>query len=177
MTLIRKIRSKIIAKNKITEIISEWKNENLKIVFTNGCFDILHKGHIDYLIKASELGDRLVIGLNSDVSVRNLKGPGRPIQDEKTRAIILASLIFTGLVVLFDEQTPYELIKSIQPDILVKGKDYKPEEIAGADIVQNSGGEIVTIEFTKGYSSSSIIKRISNLHINAEDNGNLKPET
>jgi len=160
MTAINKIHSKIRERSGSENIIKSWKAENLKIVFTNGCFDILHKGHIEYLAKASELGDKLVIGLNSDFSVRNLKGSGRPVQDENARSIIMASLFFTDLVVLFDEETPFELIKFIQPDILVKGKDYKPEEIAGADIVKKTGGEIVTIELTDGFSTSSIIDKI-----------------
>lgn len=160
MTGINRIQAKIRERSEIENIIRNWKRDNLKIVFTNGCFDILHKGHIEYLAKASELGNKLVIGLNSDFSVRNLKGSGRPVQDENARAVILASLFFSDLIVLFNEETPYELIKEILPDILVKGKDYKKENVVGADIVQNNGGKIVTIELTEGYSTSSIIDNI-----------------
>ena len=111
-----------------------------KIVFTNGCFDVLHRGHIQYLAKAAALGDSLVIGLNTDASVKKLKGPSRPYLDEDTRALILASLGFVTAVVLFDEDTPYDLIKRIQPDVLVKGGDYKTEEIVGYDMVKAKGG-------------------------------------
>jgi len=160
MTGIDKILSRIKNHKEAERIVKKWKEEKLKIVFTNGCFDILHKGHIDYLSKASDLGDRLIIGLNSDTSVKKIKGSGRPVQDQSSRSYTLASLFFTDLVILFDEETPYELIKLLEPDILVKGKDYKPEEVVGADIVKNNGGEIVTIDFVEGYSSSSIISSI-----------------
>lgn len=134
--------------------------QDKKIVFTNGCFDILHLGHIDYLSKAADLGDMLIIGLNTDKSVSRIKGNSRPIQDEMSRAMVLASLGFVDVVVLFGEETPYELIKATQPDILVKGADYKPEDIVGFDIVNNKGGEIRTIEFLEGYSTTAIEKKI-----------------
>jgi rfaE bifunctional protein nucleotidyltransferase chain/domain len=141
-------------------MITIWRFQGKKIVFTNGCFDILHLGHIDYLSKAKDLGDKLVIGLNTDLSVNKLKGKKRPIQDEVSRAMILASLSFVDIVVYFGEETPYNLIKITQPDILVKGADYKPEDIVGYDIVKNKGGEIVTIEFLDGYSTTAIEKKI-----------------
>ena len=131
-----------------------------KIVFTNGCFDLLHLGHIDYLSKAADLGNMLIIGLNSDLSVSRIKGNTRPLQDERSRAMVLASLGFVDVVVLFGEDTPYELIKATQPDILVKGADYKPEDIVGYDIVKNKGGEIITIEFLEGYSTTAIENKI-----------------
>lgn len=131
------------------------------IVFTNGCFDVLHRGHIQYLGQAADLGDYLVIGLNSDSSVRKLKGPSRPYLDELTRAEILASLGFVTVVVIFDEETPYELIKKIKPNFLVKGGDYKPKDIVGYDIVKALGGQILTIPLTEGFSSSSIIDKIN----------------
>ncbi len=131
-----------------------------KIVFTNGCFDILHLGHIDYLSKAKDLGDLLIIGLNTDLSVSTIKGKNRPIQDEISRAMVLASLGVVDAVVFFGEETPYNLIKVTQPDILVKGADYKPEDIVGYDIVKNTGGEIVTIEYLEGYSTTTIEKKI-----------------
>ena len=131
-----------------------------KIVFTNGCFDLLHLGHIDYLSKAADLGDVLIIGLNSDLSVSRIKGNTRPLQDERSRAMVLASLGFVDVVVLFGDDTPYELIKATQPDILVKGADYKPEDIVGYDIVKNKGGEIITIDFLEGYSTTAIENKI-----------------
>jgi rfaE bifunctional protein nucleotidyltransferase chain/domain len=139
-----------------------WEFKGRKIVFTNGCFDILHLGHIDYLAKAAEMGDKLVIGLNTDASVSRIKGDHRPITDQHSRAMLLASLDFVSAVVLFDEDTPYELINVIKPDILVKGADYKPEEIVGYDIVTAKGGTVETIEFLPGYSTSAIEERIKN---------------
>jgi rfaE bifunctional protein nucleotidyltransferase chain/domain len=141
-------------------MLAIWQFQRKKIVFTNGCFDILHLGHIDYLSKAADLGDLLIIGLNSDKSVSKIKGNSRPIQDEISRAMVLASLGFVDVVVFFGEDTPYNLIKVTRPDILVKGADYKPEDIVGYDIVKNKGGEIITIEFLEGYSTSAIEKKI-----------------
>ena len=141
-------------------MLSIWQFQGKKIVFTNGCFDILHLGHIDYLSKAKDLGDLLVIGLNTDASVGRLKGENRPIQDEVSRAMVLASLGFVDAVVFFGEDTPYNLIKTTQPDILVKGADYKPEDIVGYDIITKKGGEVVTISFLPGYSTSAIESKI-----------------
>ena len=156
------VKNKIIKQEDLKYIKGYWKFKSFKVVFTNGCFDIIHRGHIEYLAKAANLGDILIIGLNSDKSVKKIKEKNRPIQDEKTRALILSSLQFVSNVILFDEDTPYELIKKIQPDILVKGSDYKKEDIVGYDIVTKNGGEIVTIDFVKGYSTSSIIEKIFN---------------
>lgn len=130
------------------------------MVFSNGCFDVLHLGHIHYLASAADLGDCLVIGLNTDRSVRQLKGNARPVQDQETRSILLASLEFVDAVLLFDEETPYELIRFVKPDVLVKGSDYNKEEIVGADYVESSGGEIRTIDYLEGYSSSDLINSI-----------------
>lgn len=140
--------------------ISMWRFKNDKIVFTNGCFDILHKGHIEYLAKAASLGTKLIIGLNTDNSVKRLKGASRPVNDEKARALLLASLVFVDEVILFDTDTPYDLINKIQPDVLVKGGDYKPEDIVGYDIVKAKGGEVVTLDFIEGYSTTSVIERM-----------------
>lgn len=156
------IRKKIISTDSLKEKLAYLKFKNQKIVFTNGCFDIIHRGHVEYLAKASDYGDILIVGLNSDSSVRQIKGNNRPVTDENARASILASMSFVGFVVLFDEATPYELIKMIQPDVLVKGSDYKPENIAGGDIVLKKGGVIRTIDLTEGYSTSSIIDKINN---------------
>jgi rfaE bifunctional protein nucleotidyltransferase chain/domain len=160
MTQLEAIENKILTNEDLEQRISQWQKENLKIVFTNGCFDLLHLGHVDYLAKAKDLGERLIIGVNTDASVRRLKGIYRPLQDEKSRLHILASLQVVDAVILFDQDTPYELIKRIQPDILVKGADYKPEAIVGYDIVKAKGGEVKTIEFIEGYSTTAIEQRI-----------------
>ena len=140
--------------------LSLWRFKDDKIVFTNGCFDILHKGHIEYLAKAASLGTKLVIGLNTDASVKRLKGDSRPVNDENARALLLASLVFVDKVILFDTDTPRDLIDFVQPDVLVKGGDYKPEEIVGHDIVKAKGGEIVTLDFVEGYSTTSLIEKM-----------------
>lgn len=156
------IRKKIFnySDDEFSRLLAIWRFQDKKIVFTNGCFDILHLGHIDYLAAASELGDLLIIGLNTDLSVSKIKGNNRPLQDEVSRAFVLASLGFVDAVVFFGEDTPYNTIKITQPDVLVKGADYKPEDIVGYDIVKNKGGEIITIEFLEGYSTTAIEKKI-----------------
>ncbi|MES2689412.1 MAG: D-glycero-beta-D-manno-heptose 1-phosphate adenylyltransferase [Bacteroidota bacterium] len=142
--------------------VETWQKDGDKVVFTNGCFDLLHRGHVDYLAKAADTGDKLIIGVNTDTSVSRLKGPQRPIQDEQSRLQILASLQCVDAVILFDEQTPYELIDALQPDVLVKGSDYKPENIVGYDIVKAKGGDVITIDFIDGFSTSAIEKKIRN---------------
>ncbi len=154
------IQSKIIDINNIESHLTYWSLKNKKIVFTNGCFDILHRGHIEYLAQAANHGDILLIGLNTDNSVRRIKGNSRPVQDQIARAMVLASLQFVSAVILFDEDTPYELIKRVKPDVLVKGSDYKTEDIVGYDIVTAKGGEVVTIDFIEGYSTTSIIEKL-----------------
>lgn len=141
-------------------LLKQWKNDGDKIVFTNGCFDILHIGHLSYLLKASSLGNRLVIGLNADSSVKKLKGKDRPINSEYNRALLLASLYFVDAVIVFDEETPLELIKQVLPDVLVKGGDYTVDKIIGAKEVEANGGEVVIVTFLEGYSSSAIINKI-----------------
>lgn len=156
------IQSKILMDRTELEFsLAIWRFKGQKLVFTNGCFDIVHRGHVEYLAKAASLGNQLIIGLNTDASVKRLKGMARPVQDETTRALVLASFSFVSKVVLFDEDTPFELINLIQPDILVKGGDYKPEEIVGYDIVKGKGGEIVTIDLVEGHSTTSIINRMN----------------
>lgn len=162
MTQIEQIERKIVCIKDLKELILKWRNANERIVFTNGCFDLLHLGHVDYLAKAKDLGERLIIGVNTDSSVKRLKGEHRPLQDENSRLHILAALQSVDAVVLFDEDTPYELIKEIEPDILVKGADYKIENIVGYDIVVSRGGSVQTIEFIEGYSTTLIEKRILN---------------
>lgn len=154
------IQSKIIDIKNIEPYLAYWNFKNKKIVFTNGCFDILHRGHVEYLAQAANHGDILIIGLNTDNSVRRIKGEFRPVQDEYARAILLASLSFVSAVVLFDDNTPYNLIKEIQPDVLIKGSDYNIKDIVGYDIVTAKGGEVVTIDFIDGYSTTSIIEKL-----------------
>ncbi len=160
MKHIDRVLSKIVKKEDIESLLTYWRLKDNKVVFTNGCFDLLHKGHIEYLSSAADNGDVLVVGLNSDNSVQRIKGDKRPIQDEASRAITLASLKMVTVVVLFDEDTPYNLISEVQPDVLVKGADYKEDEIVGADIVKGRGGEIITVSLTEGYSTSAIINKI-----------------
>lgn len=161
MTRLQYVQSKLLNRHSLVSRLHIWQLKNKKIVFTNGCFDIVHLGHIDYLSKASELGDVLIVGVNSDNSVKRLgKGSSRPIQDEYARALLIAALGFVTAVVIFDEDTPYELIKDIQPHILVKGADWKPENIIGYDIVIANGGEVKTINYIEGYSTSNIEKKI-----------------
>ena len=151
---------KIFSLQDLIRQVQAWKQAGKRLVFTNGCFDILHLGHVDYMEKARALGDKLIIGVNTDASVSRLKGPSRPLQDEMSRARIMASLLFTDAVVLFEEDTPYELIKSVLPDILVKGDDYAAENIVGYDLVMNNGGQVKTIELVKGYSTSNVVAKI-----------------
>jgi rfaE bifunctional protein nucleotidyltransferase chain/domain len=164
MERLKNIRAKIYSWEGIERQCKIWRFKGKRIVFTNGCFDILHLGHIEYLARAADLGGVLIVGLNSDSSVTKLKGFDRPLINEGARAMVLASLSFITAVVLFDEDTPVELIRIIQPDVLVKGADYKVEEIAGHDIVLARGGRIETIELTKGYSTSALIHRIRQKH-------------
>jgi D-beta-D-heptose 7-phosphate kinase/D-beta-D-heptose 1-phosphate adenosyltransferase len=149
---------KIVDFNTIEKIANELRNENKKIVFTNGCFDILHIGHVKYLQKAKALGDKLIVGVNSNESVKRLKGPSRPVNDEYDRAYLLASLEVVDYVVIFEEDTPYELIKRVKPDILVKGADYKGKEVVGSDIAK----EVKLIDFVDGKSTTNIIKKVRN---------------
>lgn len=152
----------IVNRQEIKELVKKLKRDGKKIVFTNGCFDLIHKGHI-YLIKESrKLGDVLVIGLNSDLSVKKLKGEKRPVLKEQDRSFIINHIKGVDYVVLFDEETPEKLIMEIEPDVLVKGGDYKEEEIVGAEFVKKKGGEVVVIPYLEGFSTSEIIKKIKN---------------
>jgi rfaE bifunctional protein nucleotidyltransferase chain/domain len=151
---------KITGAEKLKGTIAQWKNEGKKVVFTNGVFDLLHIGHITYMAKASELGDKLVIGLNSDSSVKRIKGDDRPVNDQNSRAALLAALFFVDAIVLFEEDTPLNLITTLMPNVLVKGADYAIENIVGGKEVIANGGEVKTISFVEGYSSTSIIQKI-----------------
>lgn len=138
----------------------EWKQSRKKVVFTNGCFDIIHRGHVDYLEKAKALGDILIVGLNTDSSVRRLKGSQRPIVEEEDRAQVLAGLQSVDYVCLFDEDTPYEMIKALVPDVLVKGADWSVDNVVGKDVVESAGGSVQTIQFLPNRSTSRIIDKI-----------------
>lgn len=146
--------------------VQAWKEAGLTVIFTNGCFDILHRGHIEYLYEARTLGDRLIIGLNSDRSVKRLKGGNRPVQSESDRAKILSALKPVDAVILFAEDTPAELIRDLNPHILVKGGDYQPDEIAGADTVNELGGRVVVLPFVNGCSTTAILERIQGRELN-----------
>jgi rfaE bifunctional protein nucleotidyltransferase chain/domain len=163
------IKSKIFTIDAILKPLAVWRFTDKKIVFTNGCFDIIHQGHIDYLAKASDLGDALIVAINSDASVkRQGKSNSRPLQDEQTRAMIMAAFHFVSAVLIFDEDTPEELISKLKPDVLVKGADYDANEkdknskkyIVGSDLVKQNGGEVKTIEFLPGYSTTAIEQKI-----------------
>lgn len=155
-------KNKIQSQDQAIRTVEGWKRKGKVLVFTNGCFDILHVGHIDYLEKARGEGDRLIIGLNTDASVRGLKGPGRPINDEESRGRLLAALSFVDLVIPFDESTPMELIKAVKPDVLVKGNDYDVENIVGAKFVMENGGKVITLDLIQGVSTTRIIEKIKN---------------
>ena len=148
---------------ELLQTVKEWKQQGNRIVFTNGCFDIVHLGHIDYLQKSRNLGDKMVVGVNSDDSVKRLKGASRPVVDEYARQRMMASFQLVDAVVLVDEDTPLQLIQNILPDILVKGNDYTIENIVGSDVVLGNGGSVETIELVPGYSTTNLIKLIKNL--------------
>jgi rfaE bifunctional protein nucleotidyltransferase chain/domain len=156
-----KLFSKLYTKESILPVITNWKTNNQKIVFTNGCFDILHRGHVEYLAKAKDLGSKLIIGLNTDDSVKRLgKSPDRPINNEETRAIVLSALECVDAIILFNEDTPLQLITLILPNVLVKGSDYQIENIVGYKEVTENGGEVKTIDFVQGFSTTSILKKL-----------------
>jgi rfaE bifunctional protein nucleotidyltransferase chain/domain len=161
MSFHNKLSQKLVSKNTLQALLNQWNANKQRIVFTNGCFDILHRGHVEYLCRARDLGDKLILGLNTDSSVKRLgKSPERPINTEETRAIILAGLECIDAIILFDEDTPYDLINLIQPDILVKGNDYKAEDIVGFDIVTAKGGQVITIQLVDGFSTTKLIQKM-----------------
>ncbi|MAO87172.1 MAG: D-glycero-beta-D-manno-heptose 1-phosphate adenylyltransferase [Candidatus Marinimicrobia bacterium] len=150
----------MLTRTEAAELVSTWQSAGDKVIFTNGCFDLLHRGHIEYLLSAAALGDKLIIGLNSDDSVKKLKGNGRPLQSAVDRTAILQALTVVDTVVVFDEETPAELIAELQPDVLVKGGDYQEEDIVGRESVLAKGGEIKIIPYVEGASTSNIISSI-----------------
>lgn len=154
------LKSKILTATTLPATLAHWRLMEQKIIFTNGCFDILHYGHLHYLIEAKSLGHKLIVGVNSSESVKRLKGNHRPINDDLTRFHLLGSLYFVDAVIEFGEDTPYKLIQAIQPDILVKGGDWKPEQIVGADLVLKKGGIVKSLPFVEGYSTTNIETKI-----------------
>ncbi|MBV6441621.1 MAG: D-glycero-beta-D-manno-heptose 1-phosphate adenylyltransferase [Haliscomenobacteraceae bacterium CHB4] len=160
MSFFSTITSKIQTWEQLPATLERWRAAGEKIVFTNGCFDLLHFGHLHYLADARDLGDRLVIGLNSAASVRRLKGPTRPINDELTRTHLLAALQVVDAVVIFEEDDPLKLIQLVQPDILVKGGDWQPEQIIGSDVVLARGGKVLSLPYIQGYSTTNIERKI-----------------
>ncbi|MBI4974770.1 MAG: D-glycero-beta-D-manno-heptose 1-phosphate adenylyltransferase [Candidatus Omnitrophica bacterium] len=145
----------------LSKILKELKSKGKRVVFTNGCFDIIHSGHIAILSKAKRLGDILVVGLNSDSSVKSIKGSSRPVNNERDRARVLASLYLVDYVTVFNEPTPEALVRRLKPDVLVKGGDWKRDDIVGSDIVKSYGGRVVRVPFVKGYSTTSILKKLA----------------
>lgn len=168
MSRLASLENKIVSLEDAKRRVNMWHLKNDKVVFTNGCFDLLHKGHVTYLAKSAELGDRLIVAINTDASVREQgKGENRPINPEDARATVLAALGFVDMVVFFSENTPYDVIEFLQPDVLVKGADYDPNEtdpsskkyIVGSDIVKKNGGEVIAIQLVEGYSTTAIIEK------------------
>lgn len=157
------VERRIMGREELRRQAVIWHFFKKKVVFTNGCFDLLHAGHWHLLCTARSLGDALVVAINSDESVRRLKGKGRPLLDEKTRARLLASMVFVDAVTIFDEDTPLEVIKIVQPDILVKGADWQESEIVGTDVVRARGGEVVRIPLVEGYSTTALIEKARNI--------------
>ncbi|MBL7129488.1 MAG: D-glycero-beta-D-manno-heptose 1-phosphate adenylyltransferase [Ignavibacteria bacterium] len=152
----------VISLKEFINISLDIRKKNKKLVFTNGCFDLIHRGHVEYLNEAKSLGDILVVGLNSDSSVRKLeKGTNRPFNNENDRAYVLDNIKAVDYVIIFSEDTPYNLIKNIKPDYLVKGGDWKEEDIVGSDVVKANGGKVISLKFVDNYSTTSLIKKIS----------------
>ena len=152
---------KVVPRSHALDLVARWRRHGLKIGFTNGCFDLLHPGHVALLGQAKAACDRLVVGLNSDASTARLKGPRRPIQNETERAAVLASLAAVDLIVVFEEDTPMELIRDIRPQLLVKGDDYRLDEVVGADFVKHAGGEVLLAKVVPGYSTTATIARLA----------------
>ncbi|MDX1685517.1 MAG: D-glycero-beta-D-manno-heptose 1-phosphate adenylyltransferase [Saprospiraceae bacterium] len=154
------LKHKIKNREEAMKTCQSWRASNERIVFTNGCFDLIHPGHVIYLESARALGERLVVGINSDASVKRLKGASRPVQEERARALVLAGLASIDLITIFDEDTPLELIKAIDPDILVKGGDWSTDQIVGGEYITEQGGMVKSLPFEEGYSTTSIVEKI-----------------
>ncbi len=160
MNQLNKVLHKIVTLDEAQKIVTEWKTKGEKIVFTNGCFDIIHKGHVFYLAQARELGTKLILGLNTDESIKRLKGQERPIKELESRALTIASFEYIDLVIPFGEDTPLQLISTLLPDVLVKGSDYEIKNIVGAQEVLENGGEVKTIDFVDGFSTTNYFKKM-----------------
>lgn len=158
------IRNKVIDEQKLKKMIAVWRMGGKKIVFTNGCFDMLHHGHIHLLNQARSFGDFLVVGLNTDASVSRIK-PGRPVQNEQSRSELIASLEVVDAVILFNDETPERIIEIIQPDVLVKGSDYKPEDVKGKETVEAGGGKVELVQLVEGFSTSALIDKIQKMKV------------
>ena len=159
---LNKLKAKIFNIKDLAKIINEWRLNGDKIVFTNGCFDLIHLGHLEILARSADLGDKLIVGINSDVSIKKIKGNSRPIIEEDSRAKQLAAIEFIDAVILFNEDTPYNLINILKPDVLTKGGDYKKNDIVGNQLINKEQGEVVIIPLTQGYSTTSILEKIKN---------------
>ena len=155
---------KVLSLDEMRMVRQQLKRDGKKLVFTNGCFDLIHRGHVEYLKKAKAFGDALLVGLNSDQSVRKIKGDGRPIINENDRSFILANLVPVDFVCLFQEETPLHLISTVVPDVLVKGADWKIDDIVGKDVVERAGGRVATVEYVENHSTSEIIEKIVQQH-------------
>ena len=165
MTHLESITRKIVTLDEAKQIVAEWKTAGEKIVFTNGCFDIIHKGHVSYLAKARDLGTKLILGLNTDESVKRLKGANRPVKELESRALTVASFEYIDLVIPFSEDTPLKVISTLLPDVLVKGGDYKIDDIVGAKEVTANGGTVQTIDFVDGFSTTNYFKKLQDSSI------------
>lgn len=159
---LNKLKAKIFNIKNLSQIINEWRLNGDKIVFTNGCFDLIHLGHLEILARSADLGDKLIVGINSDMSIKKIKGNSRPIIEEDSRAKQLAAIEFIDAVILFNEDTPYNLINILKPDVLTKGGDYKKNDIVGNQLINKEQGEVVIIPLTQGYSTTSILEKIKN---------------
>ena len=161
MSILSVIHDKMVDMDTLLMRLAHWRLKNQKIVFTNGCFDLIHRGHIEYLALTANKGDRLVIGLNTDNSVKLNKGPNRPLNDENSRALALSALSFVDAVLLFDDKTPETIIEKIKPDVLAKGADYDKKSVVGANFVESYGGKVELIPMTEGYSTTALINKIN----------------
>jgi len=159
---------KVFSLSELIEVRLRWKSSRKKVVFTNGVFDILHRGHVEYLAAAKSLGDKLIVGINSDASVRKIKGPRRPVVVESDRAFLVSQLVPVDAVCIFEQETPYVLISALIPDILVKGADWKVDDVIGKDVVENSGGKVLTLPLVPRHSTTLVIERIKELYVGQE---------
>ena len=159
---LNKLKAKIFNIKDLSQIIKEWRLNGNKIIFTNGCFDLIHLGHLEILARSADLGDKLIVGINSDMSIKKIKGNSRPIIEEDSRAKQLAAIEFIDAVILFNEENPYDLISFINPDIITKGGDYKKNDVIGKELMNKKDGEVIIIPLTQGYSTTSILEKIKN---------------